>query len=194
MHRAPFVCSALAMAAWSLAWGNLCAQTALDFIARRDSKVTRQVVAVGGFNGDRHQDLVTARAGILSVLFANRDGSLRAPRDVRVGGPFPLPSRTNTAPEFPLAVARSWRPSPLKSPAPIELGGSPAVSGWRKLPSSRPSPMDTVPESLLAVARSCRPSPLKSPTAAATGLGFHPDNRLFAKSVPEAVRKSVEMT
>src|SRR5262249_23647436 len=75
--------------AWlgSLTWGNhLCAQTELDFIARRDSKVTGRVVAVGAFNGDRHQDLVTAQESTLSVLLGNKDGRFTAGRNAQVGG------------------------------------------------------------------------------------------------------------
>jgi VCBS repeat protein len=72
---------------WSLAWESLVwAETQLDFIARRNFRVEGAVVAVGDFNGDRHQDSVTARSGTVSILPANRDGSLQAPRDVRVGG------------------------------------------------------------------------------------------------------------
>jgi hypothetical protein len=65
---------------------HLCAQTELDFIARRDSKVTGQVVAVGDFNGDRHQDLVTVQESTLSVLLGDEDGRFKAGRDARVGG------------------------------------------------------------------------------------------------------------
>ena len=91
--------------------------------------------------------------------------------------PVPLPSSTDTELEPPLAVARSLRPSPLKSPTATEAGLLPVAGDVVAvnvpspvLPAPLPSSTDTELEPPLAVARSCRPSPLKSPTATENGL------------------------
>src|SRR5215831_11488444 len=81
------VCSALAVMFASLASQSpLCAETELDFIARLDTGMPGPVVAQGDFNGDGHQDLVTAQGSILSVLLGSGDGRFQTRKDVRAGG------------------------------------------------------------------------------------------------------------
>src|SRR6266480_3035703 len=81
--------------------------------------------------------------------------------------PSPLPSSTETSPEFQLAAARSSLPSPLKSPTVTEVGRDPTakVRPAGKVPSPLPSSTATLLEPSLATTRSGTPSPLKSPTA-----------------------------
>src|SRR5579863_900512 len=108
-----------------------------------------------------------------------------------VNSPLPFPSSTVTTRAFwsvpgyepTLNVAKSWKPSPLKSPTAMELRaelGPPEEGGitieyglpgaWVNPPEPFPSSTVTVGAgNVFAVARSGKPSPLKSPTTTATG-------------------------
>src|ERR1043166_4427361 len=70
-----------------------------------------------------------------------------------------------------LATARSWLPSPLKSPTATGTGLGPVTKfvAALKLPAPSPNKIDTLFEPSLATARSWLPSPLKSPTATVVG-------------------------
>src|ERR1044071_480891 len=86
-----------------------------------------------------------------------------------------LRNKTDILFEPELVVARSWRPSPLKSPTAIELGFEAAKNwvGALKWPAPSPNKIETT-LSPLVTARSCKPSPLKSPTAPEIGRVYRP--------------------
>ena len=96
-----------------------------------------------------------------------------------------MPNKTDTLSEFWLAVAKSWFPSPLKSPTTTEVGLIPTWNPVATLKPPAPSPnkTDTL-DALLETARSWFPSPLKSPTA--TEKGKVPTAKLVAALKPPA--------
>ena len=83
-------------------------------------------------------------------------------------------SRTVTLSDSMLATATSGLPSPLKSPAAMDLGSSPTSNGElaAALNSPLPSPKKsaTLLEVRFATAKSRFPSPLKSATATENGI------------------------
>ena len=78
-------------------------------------------------------------------------------------------NKIDTLFELWLTTARSWLPSPVKSPTATEREPLPVpkLVGALKFPAPSPNKIDTSLGSLqvLATARSCLPSLLKSPTA-----------------------------
>src|SRR5580704_14834255 len=87
--------------------------------------------------------------------------------------PFPFPRRTVTLQSALLAMTRSSKPSPLKSPTATVTGVEPTVNGQPGALVNPPAPLpSSTCTSVLdqsVIATSGMPSPLKSPTAAESG-------------------------
>jgi hypothetical protein len=129
-------------------------------------QVTVAPVQSGGTVGSEYITVALHCPGVFATVTS--DGQVSVSTQV-----MHPPSRIVTLLETAFAVARSCRPSPLKSPTATERGPVPTGSGEEaaavKSPMPSPSTIVTLLEPEFAVARSCRPSPLKSPTATETG-------------------------
>ena len=110
----------------------------------------------------------------IAIEVAHRDGRRTAPTATSGAAwkvPSPRPSRIDTVLASPLAVARSGRPSPLKSPTVTEQDVLHRQRPGRPGRCHRPAPAGStrVLATTFAVARSRWPSPLKSPTVMDAG-------------------------